>query len=94
MELLVAAALIGSPVLVHSQQKKSASTDEVKESSKDSASAGDTKSATGISSEGLKSAQQAQKQTPASVGSTELALWAEGPMIQSKRRPRPSHLSK
>ena len=79
LELLVAAALIGSPVLVHSQQKKSEATVEVKEISKDPAAAGETKSATGVNSDGLKSALQAQKQTPASVGSTELALWAEGP---------------
>ena len=85
LELLVAAALIGSTVLTHSQQK-SASTDEVKESSKDPAAAqaddkspGETKNPTGINSDGLKSALQAQKQTPTSIGSTELPLWSEGP---------------
>jgi len=86
LELLVAAALIGSTVLAHSQQKKSESTDKVKESSKDPAAAqaddkapGEIKNPTGINSDGLKSALQAQKQTPTSIGSTELPLWSEGP---------------
>lgn len=86
LELLVAVALIGSTVLAAAQQKKSQSTDKDKESSEVSAAAraddqspGETKNPTGINSDGLKSALQAQKQTPTSVGSTELPLWSEGP---------------